>query len=191
MDLEQKKIINKTIEVLRNGGTILYPSDTIWGIGCDATNEKAIKKIYKIKKRQKNKPLIIIIENPKLLHHYIQTVPKVAHQIIDQSEKPTTIIYNNPTRLPKMLLYNNSIGIRVVKNHCITHLLKQFNKPITSTSANISDSKSPKSFSDIDSCIKNNVDYIVPEKFVKSNLTLKSSKIIRIQNNSTIDIIRH
>ena len=187
---KNQKIINKTIEVLESGGIILYPTDTIWGIGCDATNENAINKIYEIKKRQKNKPLILLIHDVKLLEKYISNVPKIASKLIQNSTQPTTIIYENPKNLPKTLVYQNTIGIRVVNNHEISIVLKKFNKPITSSSANISNSMHAINFSEIDEYIKNNVDYIVPENFTSYKNTKKSSTIVKIHSDSRIQTIR-
>ena len=187
---KKQEIINKTTEVLESGGIILYPTDTIWGIGCDATNENAISKIYEIKKRQKNKPLILLIHDIKLLEQYISNVPKIAYKLIQKSTKPTTIIYENPKNLPKILVYKNTIGIRVVNNHAISTVLKKINKPITSSSANISNSMHAINFSEIDGRIKNNVDYIVPENFTSYKNTKKSSTIIKINSDSSIQTIR-
>ena len=187
---KKQEIINKTTEVLESGGIILYPTDTIWGIGCDATNENAINKIYEIKKRQKNKPLILLIHDIKLLEKYISNVPKIASKLIQNSTQPTTIIYENPKNLPKTLVYQNTIGIRVVNNHEISIVLKKFNKPITSSSANISNSMHAINFSEIDGYIKNNVDYIVPENFTSYKNTKKSSTVIKINSDSSIQTIR-
>mgnify|MGYP001389826429 CR=1 FL=1 len=190
MSQKRQEIIENAVKTLKNGGTILYPTETIWGIGCDATNEKAIRKIYKIKKRQKNKPLILLVNSIKLLENYIQPVPDIAYQLIEKEKQPTTIIYNDPKKLPNILIHQNTIGIRVVKNHDIQILLQKFNKAITSTSANISNQNNPVNFSEIDSHIKNNVDYIVPENFTQSKNTNRSSTIIKINNDSSIKIIR-
>ena len=185
------QIINNTLRVLHDGGTVLYPTETIWGIGCDATNENAIEKIYNIKKREQDKPLIILIHDVKLLKKYIQNVPEIAYKIIRDEIKPITVIYNNPINLPKTLIYKNTIGIRVVQNHEIKILLKKFNKPLTSTSANISNNKTPIKFSDIDEYIKNNVDYIVPINFIQSQQTTNPSSVIKIHNDGSIKMIRN
>ncbi|MAQ31915.1 MAG: threonylcarbamoyl-AMP synthase [Flavobacteriales bacterium] len=184
------QIIADAIQVLKNGGVILYPTDTIWGIGCDATNTKAIEKIYQIKKRKEKKPLIILVHDTEKIKEYIHDFPEIAHEIINKATQPTTIIYERPINLSPTLMSKNSIGIRVIKNNNINTLLKKFNKAITSTSANISSFQNPKSFSEIDSYIKNNVDYIVPENFMKKNNQNKGSRIIKIINNSQIKIIR-
>tara|TARA_Y100001968_G_scaffold332914_1_gene393030 strand:+ start:1671 stop:2246 length:576 start_codon:yes stop_codon:yes gene_type:complete len=191
MKKEYKKIMQKACTILNNGGIILYPTDTIWGLGCDATNEEAIKKIYDIKNRKQNKPLIILIHDAKLLSNYVHSVPKIAYDIIEKSTQPTTIIYDKPIGLPELLIHQNTIAIRVIKNHNIKLLLKHFNKAITSTSANISTLNNPVSFSDIDGYIKNNVDYIVPENVIKSEKINKSSTIIKINRDSSITTIRH
>ena len=191
MDDNLKEIINHTVQVLNDGGSILYPTETIWGIGCDATNENAIKKIYKIKKREQNKQLIILIDSIQKLSRYLKKVPPIAYKLIKESKKPTTIIYNNPINLPDILTHNNTIGIRVIKNHDINIILKHFNKAITSTSANISSYQNPIHFSEIDNHIKNNVDYIVPTNFTQSQQTKKNSSIIKINNDGSIKIIRN
>ena len=105
MSQKRQEIIENAVKTLKNGGTILYPTETIWGIGCDATNEKAIRKIYKIKKRQKNKPLILLVNSIKLLENYIQPVPDIAYQLIEKEKQPITIIYNDPKKLPNILIH--------------------------------------------------------------------------------------
>ena len=185
------QVIQKAIQVLNNGGVILYPTDTIWGIGCDANNETAIKKVYSIKNRSNKKSLIILVPDKNLLLNYVKNVPYVAEKIIEEDQKPTTMIYQNPINLPNILIKNNTIAIRVVKKHGINMLLTHFGKALTSTSANISDSKSPLYFEDIHDDIKNAVDYIIPKTFIKHNTTNKASQIIKINDDETIDIIRN
>ena len=189
---EKLKIIKKTVGILNSGGIVLYPTDTIWGIGCDATNKNAIKKIYSIKKRLKGKPILILINNVDLLLNYVERIPPVAYHIIEMGKTPTTIIYENPINLPDNLIYNNTIGVRIVKNDNLGMLLDAFNKPLTSTSANISGNINPTCLSDIDNEIKNNVDYIVPEIFINDNTNKEQthSIIIKINNNSTIQVVR-
>lgn len=133
--------MEKIIEILKSGGTILYPTDTIWGIGCDATNIEAVNKIFDIKKREKNKSMIILVESEKRLQDLVD-VPEMAWEIIDLSEKPVTIVYENPRGLPKELLAEDgSIGIRLVKNDFCKKLITKLNKPLVSTSANFSGEK--------------------------------------------------
>ena len=187
---DRKKVVKQAIEILNDGGVILYPTDTIWGIGCDANNPSAIAKIYEIKNRENKKPLIILIDDKNLLLNYVKSVPKIAEKMIDMNQVPTTIIYDDPINLPEILTYKNTIGIRVIKSHPINMLLNKFKKPLTSTSANQANHKSPVSFKTIDEHIKNQVDYIFPENFIETESINKSSKIIKINKNSRIEIIR-
>ena len=184
-------IIQKSIKVLKSGGTILYPTDTVWGIGCDATNPKAIKKVYSIKKRSTEKPLILLMNNVDLLLNYVQSVPKIANKIINNASRPTTIIYNNPINLPKILIHQNTIAIRVIQDSNLKELLNIFAKPITSTSANITGNQTPNKLKNIDSNIKNSVDYIIPESFMRKSAVNKVSKLIKVSDNSHIEIIRN
>lgn len=177
------------IELLKSGGSILYPTDTIWGIGCDATNIEAIKKIFEIKKREPSKSMIILVENDKRLQDLVD-VPEIAWEIMDLSEKPVTIIYETVRNLPKELLAEDgSVGIRVVKNDFCKKLISKLNKPLVSTSANLSGFKSPLKFSDISPEIKNAVDFVVedPEDKVSQ---FSGSSIIKIWNDNRIKIIR-
>lgn len=179
----------KALEILHSGGTILYPTDTIWGIGCDATNPEAIKKIFDIKKREQNKSLIILVESEKRLQDIVD-VPEMAWQIIDLSEKPVTIVYENPKNLPKELLAEDgSVGIRIVKNDYCKKLISKLNKPLVSTSANLSGQKSPMKFSDTSEEIKNAVDYIVEDIHDKVS-EFSGSSVIKVWNNNQIKILR-
>lgn len=156
------KDIQKAIEVLHSGGLILYPTDTIWGIGCDATNEEAVEKVFKLKGRLNGKPLIILLDNDNKLASYVREIPDVAYQLIEYAEKPLTIIYDGAKNLAENLIAEDgSIGIRVTAHPFCKELLHRFRKPIVSTSANLSGSPSPESFYDISQEIKNGVDYTV------------------------------
>lgn len=180
---------SQALEVLQSGGTILYPTDTIWGIGCDATNPEAIQKIFDIKKREKNKSLIILVESEKRLQDLVE-VPEMAWQIIDLSEKPVTIVYENPKNLPKELFaQDGSVGIRIVKNDYCKKLISKLNKPLVSTSANLSGQKSPMKFSDISDEIKQSVDYIVEENHDKVS-EYAGSSVIKVWNDNQIKILR-
>ena len=184
-----KMDFTKALEILQSGGTILYPTDTIWGIGCDATNIDAIKKIFDIKKREANKSLIILVESEKRLQDLVD-VPEMAWQIMDVSEKPVTFVYENPKNLPKELLAEDgSIGIRLVKNDFCKKLITKLNRPLVSTSANLSGQKSPLKFGDISNEIKNSVDYIV-EEFHDKVSEYPGSSVIKIWNNSQIKVLR-
>ncbi len=181
--------MEKAIETLTNGGTILYPTDTIWGIGCDATNPEAIDKIFNIKKREKTKSMIILVESEKRLQDLVD-VPEMAWEIIDLSEKPVTIVYEKPRHLPKEILAEDgSIGIRLVKNDFCRKLISRLNKPLVSTSANLSGQKSPLKFDDISDEIKKAVDYIVEEQH-ESISPYAGSSVIKIWNDGRIKVLR-
>jgi len=187
---EKNEIISDVVEILKSGGTILYPTDTVWGIGCDATNSKAIKKIYSIKKREITKPLIILMDNINLLKNYIDFIPNKVYEIINTTTKPTSIIYDNPKHLPEILIHKNSIAIRIVEVKNLTELIKIFGKPITSTSANISGEELPNCFSQINNKIKQEVDYIIPEDFIEEKMKQETSQLLKLNNNN-IKIIRN
>ena len=163
----------------------------MWGIGCDATNPKAIKKVYSIKKRSTEKPLILLMNNVDLLLNYVESVPQIAYKIINTASRPTTIIYNNPINLPNMLIHQNTIAIRVIQDSNLKELLNIFAKPITSTSANITGNQTPDKLEKIDNDIKNAVDYIIPESFMNRPVATKASKLIKLSNNSKIEVIRN
>jgi L-threonylcarbamoyladenylate synthase len=176
--------IFKVIKVLKNGGTILYPTDTIWGIGCDATNEQAVSKIFDIKKRVESKALISLVEDKNHLLKITNKVPEEAER-----KKPTTIIYNNISGLASNLkAQNGSAAVRIVQDNFCQKLIKKFKKPIISTSANISGKNSPTQFSEISEEIKNNVDYIVNLR--KNEIMNISSSIIKINKDGSIQKIR-
>lgn len=181
--------MEKLIQTLKSGGTIVYPTDTIWGIGCDATNVEAIQKIFEIKKREPSKSVIILVENEKRLQDLVD-VPEMAWEIIDLSEKPVTIVYENPRNLPKELLAEDgSIGIRLVKNDFCKKLISKLNKPLVSTSANLSGQKSPMKFSDISPEILAAVDYAVEEnREVVSKYP--GSSVIKIWKDNRIKVLR-
>jgi len=182
--------IKKAVEVLNNGGIILYPTDTIWGIGCDATNEEAVKKVYKLKQREDSKSMLVLIENPNRLKSYVEEVPEIAWDLTEASEKPMTIIYPNAKNLAKNLLAEDkSVGIRITEEEFSAELAFRFRKPIVSTSANISGQPSPANFSEISDEVKESVDYIVKyRQEEKSNPS--PSSIIKLGVSGQIQIIR-
>lgn len=181
--------MEKALQTLKSGGIILYPTDTIWGIGCDATNIDAINKIFEIKKREKTKSMIILVESEKRLQDLVD-VPEMAWEIIDLSEKPVTIVYDNPRGLPKEILAEDgSIGIRLVKDDLCKKLISKLNKPLVSTSANFSGDKSPMKFSDINPEIISLVDYAVEENREKIS-EYSGSSVIRVWNDGRIKVLR-
>ena len=181
--------MEQLIETLKSGGTILYPTDTIWGIGCDATNIDAINKIFEIKKREKNKSMIILVESAKRLQDLVE-VPEMAWEIMDLSEKPVTLIYDNPKGLPKEILAEDgSIGIRLVDDLFLKKIITKLNKPLVSTSANFSGEKSPMKFSDISKELVNAVDCVAEENHDKIS-EFSGSSVIRIWNDGRIKVLR-
>jgi L-threonylcarbamoyladenylate synthase len=181
--------INKALNILIQGGIILYPTDTVWGIGCDATNSDAVKKIYSLKQREEAKSMVCLVNNTDMLKTYIEAIPKTALKIIKESQKPTTIIYNNPKGVTKNLVArDNTLAIRVVNNTFCEELIKILKKPLVSTSANISGQPTPKSFAEISEQILKGVDYIVNLPDKKSEA--KPSSIIKFYTDGTVKIIR-
>ena len=157
-----KEEINKALEVLKAGGIILYPTDTVWGLGCDATNSEAVAKVYALKKRADSKSLIILLDTENKLQSYVSEVPDVAYDLIEYSENPLTIIYSGAKNLAKNLINEDgSIGIRIPKHDFCQQLIQRFRKPIVSTSSNISDENTPANFSEISQYILDGVDYVV------------------------------
>lgn len=181
-----KEVLN-TIDALQAGDVILYPTDTVWGLGCDATDEVAVSKIYKIKNRQESKSLIILVSSIEMLQQYVK-VPQKAIEILQNSVKPTSIIYNNPTGLAaNVIAKDNTVAIRIVEHDFCRKMIQQFGKPIVSTSANISGNPTPTSFSEIQKTILEAADYIV--NLQRETNTTKSSTILRIIGDE-IEVIR-
>jgi L-threonylcarbamoyladenylate synthase len=184
-----KSELNKTFQILMQGGIILYPTDTVWGIGCDATNYEAVKKIYELKRREDLKSMICLVNDVKMLNRYIERIPEIAYDIIEHSNKPTTIVYDNPLHFVENLIANdNTIGIRIISEGFCADLLKKLKKPLVSTSANISGQPTPKSFKEISNEILKGVDYIVDLPDEKNYA--QPSSIIKINNDGTVKVIR-
>lgn len=182
--------INQALEVLKNGGLILYPTDTIWGIGCDATNPEAVKKVFALKGRQENKSMIILLHNDNQLASYVREIPEVAYQLIEATDRPLTIIYSDAKNLAEnAIAEDGSIAIRVVNHPFCQQLLQRFRKPIISTSANISGQASPSSFQQISSEIIDGVDYVV--KFGQHEQSSgKPSMIMKLDPSGKFEFIR-
>ena len=182
--------IKNACEVLIKGGIILYPTDTIWGIGCDATNEEAVQRVFALKQRSDSKAMLVLIDSPAKLEAYVSEVPEIAWDLVEVADKPLTIIYPEGKNLAKSLLTEDkSVGIRVTSEPFSKKLCERFRKPIVSTSANISGQQSPASFNEILEDVKNRVDYIVNyrrEEIIKC----KPSGIIRIGTDNSVQIIR-
>ena len=181
--------VNNAIKILKQGGIILYPTDTVWGIGCDATNFDAIEKIFKLKKRNESKSLICLVSDLNMLNYYIQSFPEAAYDILKYANKPTTIIYDKPVRVAKNLIaQNNTLAIRIVDDGFTNQLIRKLRQPIVSTSANISGKSTPKSFKDISEHIIKGVDYVVNLPHEKK--ATKPSSIIKLTNDGQVRIIR-
>ena len=182
--------ISQCLEVLKNGGIILYPTDTIWGIGCDATNPVAVERIYQLKKRTDSKSMLVLLENENLLPSYIDEVPEVAWDLIEIAERPITIIYPGAKNMAKNLIATDgTIGIRITKEAFSSQLVKSFRKPIVSTSANISGEMSPGSFNEISAKVLDAVDYVV--KYRQDDQTRSQvSEIIKVGIGGEIEILR-
>ena len=187
---EQVDEIKKAIEILRNGGVILYPTDTIWGLGCDATNPAAVQKLYDLKHRAETKSMLILVDSPAKLQAYVEEIPDMAWDLIELTTKPLTIIYPGAKNLASNLTGDDrTIGIRVTSEEFSKRLCEMFRKPIVSTSANISGEKSPARFSEISDEIKNAVDYVV--NYRKNETTpAQVSSIIKLGTGNQIEIIR-
>lgn len=185
-----KQDIDKALQTLRGGGIIVYPTDTIWGIGCDATDAKAVEKIYKLKKRTDSKAMIMLVGSKGQLQQFVKDVPDVAWQLIDAAVNPLTLIYDEPQGVAENLLApNGSAGFRVTSDPFCSELCRRLRHPIVSTSANISGQKAPKCFDDITEEILDGADYVVEwRREEKSNPA--PSNIIKITNSSVVTIIR-
>ncbi len=182
--------IQKALKILENGGVILYPTDTIWGIGCDASNGNAVQKIIDIKKRTANKSFIVLVENERRLERTVEDVPDVAWDLINFSEKPLTIIYEQPKGIAKNVVNaDNTLGVRMVRDPFCEELIKALNKPLVSTSANLSGEETAKCFLDISEEIKNSVDHIVNLRQDETETT-RNSSIIKLDGSGLINIIR-
>ena len=174
----------------RQGGVILYPTDTIWGIGCDATNEDAVRRVYEIKQRQDSKAMLVLVDSSVKVDFYVRDVPEVAWDLIELADKPLTIIYSGARNLAANLLAEDgSVGIRVTNEDFSKRLCQQFRKAIVSTSANISGQPSPKNFSEISEEVKSAVDYIVGYRQEEMS-NPKPSSIIKLDKGGVIKIIR-
>ncbi|MCB0462711.1 MAG: L-threonylcarbamoyladenylate synthase [Flavobacteriaceae bacterium] len=181
--------INNALKVLKEGGLILYPTDTVWGIGCDATNAEAVKKVFTLKQRSDSKALICLVTDDRMLKKYIKDIPEAAFDIMDIEDNPITIIYDNPQNLAQNLIAeDNSIAIRIPDHEFCFQLLRKFNGAIVSTSANISGQPTPKSFKEIHEDILKGVDYVV--NLQREKICTKASSIIKLSSDGTVKVIR-
>lgn len=187
---EYRDDIRQAVEVMNKGGIILYPTDTIWGIGCDATNPEAVKRVYDIKRRNDAKALITLIDSEAKLEAYVTNVPEVAWQLIEVAEKPLTIIYDGARNLaPNLLAEDGSAGIRITREEFSKNLCMRMRRAIVSTSANISGEPSPKCFADISPDIINAVDYVCTSRRNEEKNS-PASNIIKLGAGGEVKVIR-
>jgi len=182
--------VEKALKVIQDGGIILYPTDTIWGIGCDATNTEAIKKIFKLKQRDEAKSMIILLDTENKLESYVQEVPAIAYDLIEYAENPLTLVMPGAKNISSALIAaDGSVGVRVSSHQFCQQLIQRLRKPIVSTSANISGSPSPQNFSEIAQEIIDGVDYVVD--LDRHDLSKKKpSTIMRIEPDGRFEFIR-
>ncbi|UOX33674.1 threonylcarbamoyl-AMP synthase [Flavobacterium sediminilitoris] len=181
--------IHNAFEIIKEGGIILYPTDTVWGIGCDATNEEAIKKIYALKKREESKSMIVLVNGERMMHQVFNEIPEVAWQILDFAEKPTTLILDKPKNVAKNIIAeDNSLAVRMVTEPFCFKLMERMKRPLVSTSANVSGMFTPKSFKEITPEILKGVDYVVNLHHEK--ICSNPSTIIKLTLDSQVKVIR-
>ncbi|MGI9546644.1 MAG: L-threonylcarbamoyladenylate synthase [Flavobacteriaceae bacterium] len=183
------KEISAALEVLINGGIILYPTDTVWGIGCDASNSSAVEKIYQLKRRAESKTMICLVANDAMLERHVDQVPDLAYDIIDLAEKPVTIIYDDPKGIASSLISeDNSLAIRVSSDKFCKTLIQKLKRPLVSTSANLAGESTPRSFDEIDQHILKGVDYVVNLNHKRENA--RPSSIIKLGKDGSVKVIR-
>ncbi|HTD39161.1 MAG TPA: L-threonylcarbamoyladenylate synthase [Mucilaginibacter sp.] len=185
-----KEEVAKALKILQEGGIILYPTDTIWGIGCDATNTEAVKKIYALKQRDEAKSMIILLDTENKLESYIQEVPSIAYDLIEYAENPLTLVMPGAKNIsPALISTDGSVGIRIVKHDFCQQLIQRLRRPLVSTSANISGSPSPQNFDEVEQEIINGVDYVV--NLEQHNTEKKKpSTIMRLNPDGQFEFIR-
>ncbi len=188
MKLEEE--INISVELLKKGKSLLYPTDTIWGIGCDATNSKAIQRIYKLKGRKENKAMIVLIDSTDKLEQYIEKVPPIAYDLFSHTKSPLTIVFSGAKNLSKNIIAKDgTIAIRVVRGKYSGETIRKFGKPVVSTSANFTNQPTASIFHDIDEGIKDGVDHVV-SVFHNTMHSVKPSRIIKIEDDGSFTILR-
>lgn len=181
--------IQRAFEVVRDGGIILYPTDTVWGIGCDATNAEAVAKIYALKQRAETQSMIVLMNSDRMMYQVFADIPEVAWQILDLSEKPTTLILDGPKNVaPNVIGKDHTLGVRLVKEPFCYKLMERMKKPLVSTSANLSGEPTPMRFSDISPAIVSGVDYVVD--WNRDKPSGPPSTIIKLTRDAQVKIIR-
>ncbi len=188
--METENDIKNGIKVIRDGGIIVYPTDTIWGLGCDATNGAAVEKVFTVKNREETKSLIILVDSISMLERYVAEVPDIAYQLIEVTDSPLTIIYPRGRNLaPGVCATDGSVGIRICGEHFCASLIRGFRRPVVSTSANFSGAPSPATFSEIDPRLTGMADYVA-EYRRDDERKGRASSLIRINADGTIVVLR-
>ena len=183
------KILADSLEILQQGGSICYPTDTVWGLGCDATNKQAVAQIYQIKNRESSKSLIILVSDKTMLKEYVSEIPENLEAILDKENRPVSVIYPGAKNLASnVIAEDGSVAIRIVQDAFCQEMIQSFGKPIVSTSANISGEPTPKSYKEISSRVLDKVNYVINLRTEEINS--KSSKIIRLLSDNTVEVIR-
>ena len=184
------KAVEKCVEVLRDGGLILYPTDTVWGIGCDATNEEAVRKVYQLKRSEDKHSMLCLMQSADMVVRYVNRAPGIAFEVMELSDKPLTAILPGAVGVaPSLIPEGNTLGVRIPQHEFCQALLRKFGRPIVSTSANISGEPAAKRLRDVDEVILKGVDYVVHPRF-EGKPTLKPSSIIAFGEGGEVEIIR-
>jgi len=183
------KEVHNAFEVIAKGGIIFYPTDTVWGIGCDATNEAAVQKIYALKQREESKSMIVLMHSERLVHSVFHQIPEVAWQLLEFATQPTTLILDQPKNVaPNLISTDNSLGMRLVTEPFCYQLMERMKRPLVSTSANVSGAPTPKSFQEISPEIVQGVDYVV--QLHRDRVASKPSTIIKLTLDAQVRVIR-
>lgn len=181
--------LNNCLNIISSGGTVIFPTDTIWGLGCDATNQTAVNKVFKLKNRSKQKPLVILLYDENRLFDYVKEVPDIAFDLIDYSDQPITIIYPDAKNLPDgVIAEDKSVAIRICKDESCGALLNKLRKPLVATSANISGEKPPLVFTDISKTLIESVNHVYRADY--NNKVQKPSQMIKLNRDGSFKIIR-
>lgn len=182
--------IKLACDVLQRGGVILYPTDTVWGIGCDATNSEAVKRVFAIKQRADHKAMIVLLGDERNLDRYVDDVPEIAYDLVSLSEKPLTIVYDKGINLaPELLGSDGSVGVRVTREEFSCRLCKTFKRPIVSTSANLSGTQAPAIFDEIPDNIKSQMDYVAMTRR-DDRQAHEPSSVIRLGCDGSVKVLR-
>ena len=182
--------LKKALDIIRKGGIILYPTDTIWGIGCDATNAEAVQRIYDLKQRPDTRSMLVLIDSPEYLPHYVRELPEIALDLVELSVKPLTIIYSGAQNVaPNLIAQDGSLGIRITRETFSQALCRRMKKPLVSTSANISGQPAPANFSEISDEILRGVDYVVNYRQQEKQKN-QASSIILLGEGGIVKVIR-